>query len=76
MKKTIKSHIPHDCIAISVSSSPEEYDSLFMPYDGQTEQYYVGTVSGYDAELNTFRYQTTPQVKIKDYEVVDTKYDF
>ncbi|DAT81450.1 MAG TPA: hypothetical protein [Caudoviricetes sp.] len=31
---------------------------------------------GYDAELNTFRYQTTPQVKIKDYAVVDTKYDF
>ena len=75
-KNTLKIQLPHDCVAISFSSSPEEYDSLCLPYDGQTEQYYVGTVIGYDAELNTFRYQTTPQVKIKDYAVVDTKYDF
>jgi hypothetical protein len=59
-KNTLKIQLPHDCVAISFSSSPEEYDSLCLPYDGQTEQYYVGTVIGYDAELNTFRYQTTP----------------
>lgn len=74
--KTLKIALPNDCEFISFHSSPEEYHSLCLPYDGKTEQYYEATVIGYDPGINSFRYQNTPQLKIADYEINDTKYDF
>lgn len=74
--EVLKISLPNDCELINFKSSPEEYHSLCLPYDGKTEQYYVGTVIGYDPDINSFRYQNTPQLKIADYEIVDTKYDF
>ena len=76
-KGTLKINLPNGCVMIKLSgSSPEEYNSLCLPYDGKTEQYYTATIIGNAPEMNEFRYQVTPQLKIIDYQIEDTKYDF
>lgn len=61
---------------INFKSSREEYDSLRPSYNGQVEQFYVATVIGKEPELNVWGNNCTPQLKIEDYHIEGSVFDF
>lgn len=72
---TLKITAPNGVSFIKFYSSREEFESLKLPCEGTTEQYYTATIVG-ECSANTYRGVTTLQIMIKDYEINAPQYDF
>lgn len=72
---TMKISLPNGVDCMRFKSSKEEFDSLIIPYDGNTEQCYTTTIVG-RASMNEYQGSVTPQIFIVDYEVHGAEYIF
>lgn len=57
-------------------SSPEVFDSIRPPYDGSVEQFYNATIICKSPELNEWGNNVTPQLKVEDYQIEGSSFDF
>lgn len=74
-RDTISIELP-DAKLMMFKSSPEVFDSIRPPYDGNVEQFYNATIICKSPEMNEWGNNVTPQLRVEDYQIEGTSFDF